>query len=627
MDPKSEATDNGPFASFYQNVLCNTQKVNNATLGKILQKNHSAAFFMDRSISFMNSHQPTSPGSTNEGYASVDEFREKVSLTTYDDYRDYIERMIHNGEKNLMTSDPIIYINTSSGTTAKMKYIPMTASMLGDLVSLTRVTRDIIWKSLPSSTLPSRVQLLFQIRSGKKADMFRRSKDNIPIGPLTHSFSSLTSTSQYRRIVSTLTLLPYDLMEEINDFQISTFVQLVFAMAVPDIKSYTVVFSPAFIHTIKIIENDFEEMSLCISSCNFSQSSLIRKKNYDPKLLDKLNDALNKITIEYGGDQYRNERASYIRQECQKKNAPGILHRLWPSLTYVSTTTGGTFAMHKEEIQFYCGEKVPLINAVFYTASEGMFGILASIHTDEYFLLPTTVFFEFIKEEDVHQAQPKTLLISEIEPGHRYELVCTTSAGLVRYRLGDIVNCTRFLSRSDDLVSLPSEPKEIPRIPLISLAYRVGSLLDVFGEKTSEQHVLSALQLTMGQWKHQGIPVDIINYTTYAKLDASPVYYVIFLELIESGKSEVYHAQPQVDQNMADLEVDRQLCIANENYKDYRTFGKLGPLSCVLVRSGTFDKFLNEILVTDRVSHVQIKPPRLLHNKQHIQFFYDNQIN
>ncbi|CAF4120575.1 unnamed protein product [Adineta steineri] len=575
----------------------------------------------------MNSHQPTSPGSTNEGYASVDEFREKVSLTTYDDYRDYTERMIHNGEKNLITSDPIIYFNTSSGTTSKIKYIPMTASMLGDFAPLVHVAKDIVWKSLPSSTLPSRVQLLFEMRCGKKAEMFARSKDNIPIGPLSQFFSSLPSTSEYRRMVSIFTLVPYDLMEEITHFQISTFVQLVFAMAVPDIKSYTVVFSPAFIHTIKIIENDFEEMSLCISSCNFSQSSLILENNQDPKLLDKLNHALNEITIGYGGEQYRNERANYIRQECQKKNAPGILHRLWPSLTYVSTTTGGTFAMHKEEIQFYCGEKVPLINILFYVASEGIFGILASIHTDEYFLLPTTVFFEFIKEEDVHQNQPKTLLISEIEPGHRYELVCTTSPGLVRYRLGDIVNCTRFLSRSDDLVSLPSEPKEIPRIPLISMAYRIGSLLDVFGEKTSEQHVLSALQLTIGQWKHQGIPVDIINYTTYAKLDASPAYYVIFLELIRHEKNEVHHDQLQVDQNMADLEVDRQLCMVTEKYKDYRAVGKLGPLSCVLVRSGTFDTFLNEILVTDRVSHVQIKPPRLLHNKQHIQFFYDNQIN
>jgi len=91
------------------------------------------------------------------------------------------------------------------------------------------------------------------------------------------------------------------------------------------------------------------------------------------------------------------------------------------------------------------------------------------------------------------QIQPKTLLISDIEPGHRYELVCTTETGLFRYRMGDVINCTRFLCRADDLVPSPTEPVEIPQIPLISRAYRVGSLLDVFGEKTTEQDVINAL--------------------------------------------------------------------------------------------------------------------------------------
>jgi hypothetical protein len=38
-----------------------------------------------------------------------------------------------------------------------------------------------------------------------------------------------------------------------------------------------------------------------------------------------------------------------------------------------------------------------------YAASEGFFGSLASIQTDEYFLSPTAAFFEFIREEDIHQ--------------------------------------------------------------------------------------------------------------------------------------------------------------------------------------------------------------------------------
>ncbi|CAF1560253.1 unnamed protein product, partial [Adineta steineri] len=262
---------------------------------------------------------------------------------------------------------------------------------------------------------------------------------------------------------------------------------------IPDINSYTVMFTPGFIHTVKLIQTFCEEISLCISSANFQNSSFVQNNIDDAKLKIDLDRALNEIIQKYGGSTYQLERANYIRKECLKTNVPGILHRLWPTLSYASTVIGGTFVIHKQELQFYCGEKLPLINFLGYRASEGYFGILASIHTDEYFLIPTSVFFEFIKEEDVHHSQPKTLLISEIEPGNRYEVVCTTEGGLIRYRMGDMISCTGFLSRADDLVPLPSEPEEIPRIPLISIAYRVGSLLDVYGEKTSEQHVMNAL--------------------------------------------------------------------------------------------------------------------------------------
>ncbi|CAF1289797.1 unnamed protein product [Rotaria sordida] len=330
--------------------------------------------------------------------------------------------------------------------------------------------------------------------------------------------------------------------------------------------------------------------------------------------------------MKYGGMTYQLERGNHIRKECLKKNVPGILHRLWPTLIYASTAIGSTFAIYKKEIQFYCGTELPLINHIRYAASEGFFGISASIHTDEYFLLPTCVFFEFIKEEDIDQSQPKTLLISEIKPGNRYELVCTNEAGLIRYRMGDVINCTRFLNRADDLIPLPSEPEEIPRIPLISIAYRTGNLLDIYGEKTCEQHIMNAIKLVVNRWKEQGIHVDICDFTSYTKVDVSPAHYIIFLELMDVQGNKIDDQQLRMLQNNVSLEVDQQLHITNDYYKQYRSLGKLGSLLCIIVRSGTFAEFFNRVLATDRVSPVQNKPRRLLNNEKHIQFFYDNQI-
>jgi hypothetical protein len=197
--------------------------------------------------------------------------------------------------------------------------------------------------------------------------------------------------------------------------------------------------------------------------------------------------------------------------------------------------------------------------------------------------------------------------------------------------MGDIVNCTRFLTRADDLVPLPSEPIEIPRIPLISFAYRIGNLLDIYGEKTNEQHVMNALQMVVQQWRKQRIFVDICDFTSYPNSDAFPAQYVIFLELIDDRNYEqeekINGQQLQMLQNNISSEMEEQLCIANHYYKSTRNAGKLGPILCILVQSGTFATFLNKELVNDRVSPLQIKPRRLLNNKQHIQFFYNHQIS
>jgi hypothetical protein len=403
MNPYMKGSDKDAFVSYYRSTLCNLQKINNELLAQILRNNHSCAFFVDRSISFLSSHRASSAPSTEEGYASIDEFRQKVPLTTYDDYRDYIDRMVFGGEKNQLISGNIIYFILSSGTTGKPKAIPMTRKMFIKLIALARSAPAAIWRSLPSSSFPSPEQRPFYFMTGRKSEKFPRSKNGTPMGPLTQFLSVVSPIPGMRLLASNYNALSIDLIEGISDFHTNAFVQLVFSIAIPNIFAYVVPFAPEFIHTIKVIENDFEEMSICIASASFDQSTLVRDKIRDTKFIAALNRALNETIIEYGGVAYRLERAEQVRKACLERDVPGLLRRLWPTLVYASTTTGGSFSMYKQTIQFYCGEKVPLINFTVYSASEGYLGTLASIHTDEYFPSPTTAFFEFIKEEDVHQ--------------------------------------------------------------------------------------------------------------------------------------------------------------------------------------------------------------------------------
>ena len=57
---------------------------------------------------------------------SIREYQERVPFTTYDDYAPYIERMVKNREKNLITAYPVIQYAETSGSIGVQKRIPLT---------------------------------------------------------------------------------------------------------------------------------------------------------------------------------------------------------------------------------------------------------------------------------------------------------------------------------------------------------------------------------------------------------------------------------------------------------------------------------------------------------------------
>lgn len=78
-----------------------------------------------------------------------------------------------------------------------------------------------------------------------------------------------------------------------------------------------------------------------------------------------------------------------------------------------------------------------------YNASEGFFGITDRKGADDLLLmLDYGIFFEFLPLDEVGTAQPRTLLLSEVETGVQYALVITTNGGLWRYQTGDTVRFT-----------------------------------------------------------------------------------------------------------------------------------------------------------------------------------------
>ncbi len=62
------------------------------------------------------------------GIDSVDAFRARVPVATYDDFAPWIDR-IRNGEPNVLTAEPVLMLEKTSGSSGAAKYIPYTASL------------------------------------------------------------------------------------------------------------------------------------------------------------------------------------------------------------------------------------------------------------------------------------------------------------------------------------------------------------------------------------------------------------------------------------------------------------------------------------------------------------------
>ena len=78
-----------------------------------------------------------------------------------------------------------------------------------------------------------------------------------------------------------------------------------------------------------------------------------------------------------------------------------------------------------------------------YNASEGFFGLQNDPKdTAMLLMIDYGVFFEFIPLNEVGKPHPQVLPLWDVEVGHNYAIVISTTGGLWRYQIGDTVKFT-----------------------------------------------------------------------------------------------------------------------------------------------------------------------------------------
>lgn len=117
------------------------------------------------------------------------------------------------------------------------------------------------------------------------------------------------------------------------------------------------------------------------------------------------------------------------------------LLEVWPNLEFYFHGAVN-FNPYREQFK----KLIPSDNMYYletYNASEGFFGIQDQSDSEELLLmLDYGIYYEFLPMEDLHNENPKTLGLDQVQLNKNYALIISTNAGLWRYMIGDTVKFT-----------------------------------------------------------------------------------------------------------------------------------------------------------------------------------------
>src|ERR1700712_1140683 len=220
-----------------------------------------------------------------------------------------------------------------------------------------------------------------------------------------------------------------------------------------------------------------------------------------------------------------------------------------------------------------------------YNASEGFFGIQDSFDSgDMLLMLDYGIFYEFLPLEHLHDDNPKTLTLDEVELDKNYALIISTNAGLWRYMIGDTV---RFTSLAPYRIQITGRAKHF---------------INAFGEELIIDNAERALERAC---RYTG--AIIRDYT------AAPIY---FSDKASGGHEWIieFEKDPAEFERFVDI-LDETLRRINSDY-DAKRFKDMA-LRRPLVRKAPEGTFFNWLKQKGKLGG-QNKVPRLANDREYV---------
>ncbi len=453
---------------------------------------------------------------------SVTDFQQAVPIQVYEDVEPYIQK-IADGVLDVLTADAVQRFGVSSGSTKASKLIPYTSSLIADF---------------QQGIDPWMYHLMrehLMILSGKAywsvtpvGDRQKYSPGGIPIGfdDERSYFGRFT-----RWVLATVMVAPSQLAL-IQDMEAFRYATLRFLLQEKSL-SWISIWNPTFVTLfLGPLESWFDRLIEDVRTGSMSVDLGVA-----PKIDVAIRKALRKLP----------RRAKDLARIRDRKDA-NLYEAIWPNLQLISCWAHGNSGEAVEQLGGYFPNVVIQPKGLIATEAFVSFPLRGEASA----LSINSHFFEF------EEIETKVInLAHQLDVGKRYSVIVTTSGGLYRYRLNDVIEVLGFEAEC----------------PLIRFVGKQDKVVDICGEKLNEQFVGDVVRQAISRLGHK----PSFWMVAPERSSASVVAYALFIQFEDSLVSD------DLLENLG-REID-QLLRENYHYDYCRRLGQLGHCKMFLIAS------------------------------------------
>lgn len=406
-------------------------------------------------------------------------FQERVPLSTFEDYSRDIEQ-VAAGRGNVLTRDPVLLLEPTSGTTGGEKLIPYTASLRRQFQRAVSAWIGNLFRQRPAAR-GGRAYWSISPAFGRR----RRTTGGIPIG-FDDDTAYLGATERW--LARRLLAAPPELAR-LHDIDTLRYVTLRFLLAADDL-SLISVWNPTFLTALlaplqawgERLEHDLRTGRLTPPGSTPIPASFAAGVTPLPR-----------------------RAATIARILKSSASLSDIVPQFWPQLALISCWTDAAAALHLGELrQLFPGVEIQPKGLL---ATEGVVSIPLCDRPGA----ALAVHAHFLEFQEPNGGPCR--LAHELAAGGQYRAILTTAGGLYRYHLHDLIQVVGFENQC----------------PLVRFLGKGDRISDLVGEKLAEPFVRAAIDRAL---TISGIRA---RFALLVPVMDAPARYRLYIQEVASG--------------------------------------------------------------------------------------------